>query len=255
MRRMFRSLARLGQLLGLVVAMGFAQSVPLAADGAVDRVVAAHYPPLMIKGSAERPGVAIEILQAAADRLDRSITVEFLPFQRAMFQVQQRSDTMMAALFRSPEREAEYQWIVQIQKAELRFITKGVPVNDLDVARQLKSIAVESGSSTQRFLLDREFTNVYSTIGPDASADMLAFGRVDAWFLTQFLGEEVWLQHGLGQSVIFGDPVHEVPVYLVAGPGFSPDLAKKYHDAIAAMTASGELAQIRDRYNRSNGGY
>ncbi|MEM8537892.1 MAG: hypothetical protein AAGF56_08530, partial [Pseudomonadota bacterium] len=62
---------------------------------ATDTVVAAHYPPLMIETDTERPGYAVEVLQEAARRAGRDIEITFLPYERAMFRVQNDPATLM----------------------------------------------------------------------------------------------------------------------------------------------------------------
>lgn len=233
-------------LWGLLAVGASAQAQGTSAG--TDRVSAAHYPPLMISDQPEMPGLAIDILQAAADDLGRQIDLSFVPFQRALYQVKTRSDTLMPALFRNEEREADYLWVARIHAARLRFASLGAPISSLQEARALRRIVVEGGTSNERFLMDQGFDNLVRSGGPDASADMLNSGRVDAWFLTDSLAGATWERHDLGDSLVFGDVILELPIFLVAGPDFPKDLADAYREAIKRMRSSGALDAILDAY-------
>lgn len=214
----------------------------------VDRVVAAHYPPLMNEFDAESLGLAIEILQQAAQISGRQIKIQFLPFQRAVVETQARDDTLMPALFRNRKRETSFQWIGLIQTARMRFMTTQTMVSDLDVARHLSQIAVEGGTSTERFLTNVGFDNLFVTNDPSSSAQMLAAGRVDAWFLTQSLAEKIWRSGKLKPKLIVGEVIHTVPIYLVSGRDFPREIAAQYNLAIKQMHINGDIARIIDRY-------
>lgn len=218
------------------------------ADRPVDPVVAAHYPPLMVANNESAPGMAVEIIEIAANRAGRAVTVEFVPFQRAMFSLQQRSDTLMPALFKNTERSPRFQWISQVYAEDLRFLSTDKSINSLKDARALRQIVVESGSSSARFLVERGFDNLVFVNSPDASAQMLASGRVQAWFLTEELGEAIWRQFGYKEELFHGDILHSLPVFLVAGLGFPSEVAKSYQDAIKSMQEDGTIDALRTKY-------
>ena len=218
-----------------------------------DSLVAAHYPPLMIEGDAETPGLAIEIMQVAADRLGRELALEFLPFPRAMLRMDEQPGTMMAALFRAPEREARFRWIAEIHSAKIRFMTLGAPVDSLEQARELRLIGVEKESSADRILTRHGFTNVIRLNDPRASAQMLAAGRIDAWFLTQRLSKRVWKDLDISRPLIAGEVVHEIPIYLVGGLGVPDAVAELYQTVIGEMRSDGTLDAILTKYEDLQG--
>ena len=213
-----------------------------------DTAVAAHYPPLMVEGNVETPGYAVEILRKAAAYMDRDLSVEFLPFQRAMFMVRESTNTLMPALFRNDSREDDFQWIVQINSAKLSFVTTTMPVKNLEQARALDQIVVENGSSNERLLQGLGFKNLTQTNGPVASAEMLASGRADAWFLTEQLATDTWKRRGFNADLVFGDVMFELPIYLAAGLDFPADLAAEYRTVIEGMVARGEIAALIEKY-------
>ncbi|MEM1343477.1 MAG: transporter substrate-binding domain-containing protein [Pseudomonadota bacterium] len=232
----------------LAALIWWAQFVPAwASERALDRVVAAYYPPLMIDDSA-KPGLAIEILQTAAARLNRGIALEFLPFRRALKTVQRQPDTLMPALFRNPERENAFQWISAIHTAKGRFLSLDQPINSLGQARRLGSIGVETASTGDALLSRLEFDNVERVSSPATNASKLNAGWIDAWLLTQALAASVWAELDFERELIAGEIMFETPIYLVAGPQFPKALAQQYRAAIKDMAADGTIQRILSQY-------
>ena len=214
----------------------------------VDQVVAAYYPPLMIGAGGDTAGLAIEILQGAAKRAGRKINIEFMPFQRALYRLENDPSVMMPALFRNPEREAKYQWVAQIHATQLQFITLEKRIDTLDAARALGAIGVETGASTEAFLAERGFSNLRHVGTPDATAQMLRSKRVDAWFLTEPLARGAWRRLGFEEDLVIGDVIFEQSIFVVSHVDFPSDVVAAYRAAIADMLADGTIAMILAKY-------
>ena len=226
--------------------LGICVSVAEATD--TDQAVAAYYPPLMIDTSPDRPGLAIDVLRTAADRLGREIELDFVPFQRAMHVTRTRDDTLMAALFRYSSRELDFQWVAQVHEAKLRFMSIGTPVNTIEEARSLTRIGVESGSTGDRYLSELGFENLERQASPDFTARMLAAGRIDAWMLSETLAKSVWRDLGQTRTLSTGGEIFAVPIFLVAGTAFPETIAALYRQTIEDMRADGTLAAIVATY-------
>lgn len=228
---------------GLFTVFGVSQAV------AADRVVAAHYPPLMIENSPERPGFAVEVLREAASRAGREFEITFLPFKRAIYALQTEPAAMMPSLFHGKPRDEDFHWVVEIQRADLRFASLSVPVNTLDEARALSSVVLEGGTTSDTILSRMEFDNVTRTTSPQSSAKMLAAGRVDAWLLTESLMQRVWDELGLDAPVVFGDVVHSVPICIVASATLPKEVSEAYRQAVVSMQKDGTMQALMARYD------
>lgn len=215
----------------------------------VDTVVAANYAPLMIEADPARPGYAIEVLREAATRAGREIDISFMPFQRAMHRVQTGSDVLMPALFYGKDRNDQILWLAQIQVAKLRFTTLASRVDTLEAARRLQSIVVEESTTADVFLTRLGFENLVRVGTPESSANMLAAGRVKAWFQNERVMTQEWHRLEIEAPLNLGDVVHEVPIFMVASPTLPEEVRRAYRDAITAMQADGTLTQIWDSYN------
>lgn len=237
--------------LGISKAQENAQDNVQAKTQRNDNVVAAYYPPLMIHTGEAGPGIAVEILRAAARRIGRTVSLEFQPFERALYTMKESPDTLMAALFRTPAREDLVQWIAEIDRSRLVFLTLDVKINTLEDARHLTAIGVESGTTGDDLLTRHGFHNISRVAEPAQNARMLDAGRIDAWLLTPSLANTIWHQEGHTQRLIAGTPIIDTPIYLAAGLGFPKDVAARYRAAIAAMHADGSIDDILTSYRES----
>ncbi|WP_299147396.1 transporter substrate-binding domain-containing protein [uncultured Tateyamaria sp.] len=212
-----------------------------------DRIVAAFYPPLMINASYDKPGSAIEIIREAARRAGRDVTIEFLPFQRAMHLVKQ-GEAIMPSLFRNEAREPHFTWVTQIDSMRLQFLTLDQPLNSLVQARELSMIGVEAGAATDVFLTKQGFDNIVRLPGPEASAQMLQVRRIGAWLLPADLAQDVWDRLDFPEELHTGASIHEYAIYVVGGLDLSPEMARDYRLALRSMERDGSLTAILLKY-------
>ena len=241
---MFAALKRWAWMLALLVS---ALATDVVAQP-VDKVVAANYPPLMIKDNPARPGYAVEVLQTAAARAGRSLDLSFLPFTRAMAEVRQGTDLLMPALFFGKEPTEEFLWLAEIQVARLSFATLERPINDLESARALPSIVVEQGTTADTYLTAKGFTNLVRVSTPEASARMLHGDRVAAWLLDETLMQMEWQLLGFSEPLRFGTAILEVPIFLVGSAALPRDVADSYRAALKEMGDDGTLDALWRKY-------
>ncbi|MEL6477794.1 MAG: transporter substrate-binding domain-containing protein [Pseudomonadota bacterium] len=234
-------------LLAASLCVRFAAAEPVATRP-VDTVVAANYPPLMIEGSVERPGYAVDVLRIAAMRANRALEISFMPYERAMHAVRAGPAVLMPALFYGKRRNEGFQWIAQIQAARLRFARIGASVTDLDEARAFDNIVVERGTTADVFLTELGFKNLIHVATPKASALMLQHGRADAWLQDETIIRQTWAKEERPGPVVFGSLIHEVPIFLLGSPTLPPEVIQAYRNAIASMKADGTLVQLWTRY-------
>lgn len=239
----FRLLGGVMVSLGLLMsqARGEAQTAP-------DCVIAAFYPPFVIGDTVENAGFSIDIIRAAAARAEREISIEILPFQRALHRLQSDPSCMMPALFRNSSREAKFQWIETYHAAELSFLSLKAPVNNIEEGRHLARIAVETDASADRFLTGLGFDNLVRLPNPASSARMLHAGRIDAWAQSATAALELWHELKLAPNLYASAPIYSVPVYVTAGLKYPADLAEIYRGAIQSIVADGTVAALVAEY-------
>lgn len=225
-------------------------SMPAKAEGqhAPDCVIAAFYPPFVIADTIENAGFSIDIIRAAAARAGREISIEILPFQRALHRLQSNSSCMMPALFRNSSREAKFRWIETYHAAELSFLSLNAPIHDLQQGRHLARIAVETDASADRFLTGLGFENLVRISNPASSARMLHAGRIDAWAQSATAALELWEDLKLAPELHASAPIYSVPVYVTAGLDYPDDLVEIYRRAIHSIIADGTVGRLIAQY-------
>ncbi len=198
----------------------------------------------MIAANDAKPGYAIEVLQEAARREGREVEITFVPFERAMLALRTETDVIMPALFFGKKHNDQFQWLVEIQRARLRFATSDGQIVNLEDARRLTRIAIESGTTAEAMLSELGYDNTVLTVSPESSARMLAAGRVDAWFQAEENMRQVWNRLGITTTLSLGEIAREVPIYLVASTALREDVADSYRSAVEDMRADGTLDAI-----------
>jgi polar amino acid transport system substrate-binding protein len=74
-------------------------------------VVSTDNPPFNYEEGGAPRGLGTEVLQAIAADAGLELHIVFLPWQRALREVEQKPDTLIFTLARTPERETRYEWI------------------------------------------------------------------------------------------------------------------------------------------------
>ena len=88
---------------------------------------------------------------------------------------------LIARLTRTPEREAQYQWVGPIARGYTRFYTykdAGLRVTSLDDVRQLGTLAVPKQWYSYELLREQKLDNLYGVPTPQDMLRMFRHGRV-----------------------------------------------------------------------------
>ena len=231
----------------IIAFMALGVMVGTVASATSRDIVAVDYPPMMIKDG-QLPGFSIEIITEAARRVGEDVSVQFLPFQRAVKIVQHRTDVIHPALYRNSRRENDYTWMAKYMSVNNVFLTLREPIDTIEAARELKSIGVEAKAQMDMLMTELGFKNLERVERAELNARKLMAQRLDAWALTDMLALWKWRELGMSEPLIPGKPVSFSPVYLVAGPDFSQEIADRYERAIREMLDDGTIEKILQKY-------
>lgn len=87
-------------------------------------VIAAELPPYVIRTEQGQPsGIAVEILEEAARRMQEPLTIELMPLARAINEVQYRKDVLLIPPVRSAQREHLFYWITPLLDDEFVIVS------------------------------------------------------------------------------------------------------------------------------------
>lgn len=163
----------------LVLLLLACTSVPLAAGEL--RLLTEDAPPMSFVDGAQVSGMSVEVVRALIERTGDTARIELVPWTRAIHLTRLHADTALFSTVRTPEREAQFQWVGPILVGTTRFYSltsRGVVVNSLQDAADSGPLAVPKQWYTYETLASLGFNNLYGVPSPKQMLAMLKRGRV-----------------------------------------------------------------------------
>jgi polar amino acid transport system substrate-binding protein len=227
---------------GLAVAEGLA---PL-------RVVSADLPPFAVERSAERAGVLVELVEELLRRTGQPTRVEFYPWARAMKMAVAQPRIAILPLLRTPEREAQYQWLLKLYVLHFVFISRAgqPPVQSLEQARRLR-VAVLRSTPQAIQLLKRGFSDklLLQANSVEDTLRLLERGHADAIYGGELIHLDKVRSSGrdLGQFQ-FGLRLDSGDIWLAASSGFGAAERALLFGTHQAMLRDGSVERLFKAY-------
>jgi polar amino acid transport system substrate-binding protein len=210
-------------------------------------------PPYTYRQLSQQKGIIVEIVKAMADLTGHSGQVTFLPWKRALQQVQSANDKpkMIIPLNRSPERENKFTWIQELYVDQTVLVTHTgahPKITDPTSATELKT-GVLLGSPLEAQLKRLKFKNIDSAVNEETNARKLKFGRIDAWLVARLVAPFVFERQGFSpKELTYGASLDANDLYLGGSKNFPPEIAKKWQQAFAKIKSDGTLRSILEKY-------
>ncbi|MBL4941189.1 MAG: transporter substrate-binding domain-containing protein [Colwellia sp.] len=148
-------------------------------------VVAYEHHLLQYLENGENKGPTVEILNALLKEAQLHADVSFMPWARAFTQAKNTPNTLILSIVRTPEREANFYWLIKVSQLTLEFIAlASKPENYVKTIEQAKkkSIAVVFNSIAHKDLLENGFSekhNLYTVSSDEQMMNLFIHGRVD----------------------------------------------------------------------------
>ena len=213
-------------------------------------VDAGPIPPFSYEEQGRPVGIAVDLLNAAGKLYGLSFNYRFLPWLRAQSEARSSTDRIIIPLTRTPEREAQYNWIAGLFQYQFVFISAGGPLpRSLEEARAMR-IAVLRGNPAEKILRDQGFTLLDVGFSEEINARKLAARRVGLWVAADLAAKSIYRQSGGDPSQLrfglkLGEAMH---VFLASSPGFNNAATRDIADGVARIRVSGEAERIINRY-------
>lgn len=211
------------------------------------RLITSDLMPYAIKNGSQ-PGVFLEVMQEVGKRLDQSYVVEFYPWTRAQHVATKKEGVIIFPLTRTPERENLYQWLYPIAPMELVFVSHTGRILDLETAKKLRRIAVQSSTPAEAFLRAHGFKNLLpSPNSAPTNIILLQRDRVDAWFTAKGFAQYMIAQTNARQLQI-SDPVLRANFYVAASKSLPADQVAAYRRVLKELLQDGTVESILQKY-------
>jgi polar amino acid transport system substrate-binding protein len=249
-----RRVMALGASLSLGPTLGWANTT----QDAVLKAFTENLPPLNYAEGREAKGFSTELLRMMGQQAGIPITIEVLPWVRAMQQVQERPDAILFSLTRTPEREAQFKWVGPISPRRIVLFKLaarqdlGVPnlqrlagakigvVRESAAARQMQNDGLDPGQELELALDD---TNNLRKLLAGRMEYMAMLDWAAAWQLQQmdlpYATLQAVLDYDVDKSYWFG-----------LNPRSDDNLVRRLQAALDNLRRDGRYERLRQRYFR-----
>ncbi len=195
----------------------------------------------------QRPGVAYEIVAELFKLADEKFDIEILPWARAQYMVKNTPGSLIFPLSRTPTREKNYDWSVNIFNNQTHFITFNKTKLTAQTARD-KQIGVQLKSSWDNWLTEQGYKNVYRVPGEGSELiKLLRNNRIDAWYTDQIIANSV-LKKFDDPGITYSDPIQIFHTFLATNKSAPYSHMNKLKAAMVTLRQSGKLNQISEKY-------
>ncbi|MEF2144693.1 MAG: transporter substrate-binding domain-containing protein [Desulfovibrionaceae bacterium] len=197
-------------------------------------------------------GFNVEVVREIMRRAGCEGSIEIVPWKRGYLEAQEDPEVVLFPTYRTPEREALFQWAEPIFKTGWVFYKKkGSPLvlSCLDDARGVKAISVYGEDARHQFLMSRGFSNLEVVTDNRAGWQMLLSDRVD---LVASSNMVLILPEGQYDAPL--DQIEpalimaEFPLYPVFSPKADPALVQSWRDATRSMVEDGTYAALYEQW-------
>lgn len=223
-------------------------SPPSKAEQSI-KVVAAEFPPLTTNVGGQPGGVVLEVVREAGRRAGIPLEFTFLPWLRAQREVQSNKDVLIIPFTRTPDREAQYQWVAPVLEFHTVLVTLADPPASIEEARKLV-VGYVRGTSFKDEADQARFPHVEETNDDVTNAKKLKLGRIGLWMTTDLMALGVYREAGFDPAELkYGPKLGPVKIsYVAASRDFPKETARRIADAINQMKADGSYQAIVKRY-------
>ncbi|WP_157964731.1 substrate-binding periplasmic protein [Algibacillus agarilyticus] len=137
----------------------------------------------------ELSGYVFEIVKRLQKQLNINTETEVLPEVRALRTLDTEPNVLMFSLSRTNEREDRYHWLAHVLSKRWIFYSLSHAPFEVSSIQQIlasRTVGVVRGDIREKWLLDKNASNLVSALNYDHAVKMLMHGRFDTLFFESF---------------------------------------------------------------------
>jgi polar amino acid transport system substrate-binding protein len=237
-------------LLALAASMVPAAAAAAAAEAA-PQLYMNNLAPFVVDHSSRQPsGLVYELLDQMIQRTASGYQITPLPFKRMAAQMSGLPNTL-GVMWRLPENNTSYQWIVKLLDYELVLAVRSGSQFDISspqAARRLR-IGVVLGSPAEAIARRNGFQHIEVAATVESNARKLALGRIDAWIAVPQVIEAG--QRAIGGSLAdlrLSQQIDHISMYLSCSLQCDSVDFERWRAAVTSMKKDGSYSRIVARY-------
>jgi polar amino acid transport system substrate-binding protein len=206
-------------------------------------------PPHNMKQDGRIVGDSTEKLEEAFKRINAASHMEVLPWSRAYQAALSNADTCVFSTARTPEREAQFQWVGPIASLDWTLFARKDNATKISKIEDVRKETI--GGYTQDVIsvwLSSHGYHVDTAPSDDGNPQKLLHNRFNYWASSRSRAEALLTKQGLTDSIVPVLSFGHTDLFLACNPGVSKDLVQKLNDTLKQMAADGTMAAIDKRY-------
>jgi polar amino acid transport system substrate-binding protein len=206
-----------------------------------------EFPPYNYTKGGEITGSATAVVRALAATLDEPISIQVLPWHRAMEETATGPDKMLFVGARTPEREARFKWIGPILKTDMILLAHKGQAQAITFLKALDTanILVQEQGPCHERLVELRARNIETAMDEMTNARKFIAGRSPLWCGSpDVLGAMLERTGSRIEHYETKFTVGTIEGYILASPDISDAVIARWQNALDKMAASGTLATI-----------
>jgi polar amino acid transport system substrate-binding protein len=210
-----------------------------------------HVPPPTVAEAGQPMGLVYDVVREIAWRIGHSGTVEFWPWHYAQELALTQPNTGILALTRSPEREDQYRWLVNVVTDDLVLVGgAGVDVRDLNAVKD-RPIGVLRRSGAEALLREQGFSRIQPATEEWMNAQRMKDRLIDVWLAPRLMVLYSYREVGGDVTALnIGQVVRRSEIWLAASKDLPDQEAGRWQSGFEHIRADGTYDAILARYTR-----
>ena len=211
-----------------------------------------NYKPFNYADSGKIAGLAPELLEKICDNLNIPFKVSVLPWDEAYSRSLAEPDCMLFSTSMNSKRKDLFKWAGPIASLEWYFYSlskNSIKINSIDEARSIRAIGVLKDYTTEQYLVNLGFKNLYYFKDNQEAISKLLDGSIDLFPADRYTTEAIMQK--LGKSFFTLKevlPIKTELVYFAFNKAVPDAVVADFQREIDHLKENGELKSLSQKY-------
>jgi len=211
-----------------------------------------NHPPLHFQQGNALVGFGVDVVQALADTAGDQVHFQRVPLLRALHLANTEPATGVFTVFRTAERESQYQWVGPLMDVETALFSTGSsrqPVRSLLEAGRQGRIAVPRKWLIYSYLQKQSVSNLYGVETPEQMMRLARLGRTEFVVADTLSVANLAREEGLSpEQLHYQMPLMKQAIYIAFSPLTDARQVARWQQALDEMSRDGRLEHIKQRW-------
>lgn len=221
------------------------------------QIVTEEWAPYNYEDNGQLTGMSTEVVRAIMALTGDDFEIDLLPTMRATYALQNRPNTIMYSMFRTPQREPLYKWVGPIVEESIhpyQVAGTAAPITSLEQLMHAPQITTRHAGLVPQMLESLGFRNIDKSAAESHQLyRMLLAGRTELIVGDTDAGVAYYSrQLGIAPGTLRRVPIelYRSSLYIAFSRDSDDALVAAWAAALATLRRSGELTRIQRRYER-----